>query len=124
MSEPMPIAEQRKLDATAYLEDVLRRVPASLQESRDIHVKLSEMILNAYLQGREDEDRAATSTREQRKLDAIAYLKGVLRGIARQASLDVQVMLGEMILHTYLRARDDESIITPQIPTPTPKMAN
>ena len=48
---------------------------------------------------------------EQRKDDAVNYLKEVLRDAAsfNRMPRDVQVMLGEMILHAYLRGREDEA---------------
>jgi hypothetical protein len=47
------VKEQRKTDAVRYLKEVLRGVPDGMPH--DIKVSLGEMILQAYLQGREDE---------------------------------------------------------------------
>lgn len=47
--------DQRKTDAADYLKEVLRDAPHSLP--RDVKALISQMILLAYLQGREDEAR-------------------------------------------------------------------
>jgi len=46
---------------------------------------------------------------EQRKTDAVNYLKEILRGTPEGMPRDVKETLGEMILHAYLRGREDEA---------------
>lgn len=46
---------------------------------------------------------------EQRKTDAVEYLKDVLRGTPDSMPREMKEMLGEMILHAYLRGREDEA---------------
>jgi len=46
---------------------------------------------------------------EQRKKDAVAYLKEVLRETDDDMPHEIKVMLGQMILHAYLRGREDEA---------------
>ena len=48
---------------------------------------------------------------EQRKTDAVAYLKDVLRGTPDSLPREAKEMLGELILHAYLRGREDEARI-------------
>lgn len=46
---------------------------------------------------------------EQRKTDAVNYLKEVLRGAPESMPCEIKETLGEMILHAYLRGREDEA---------------
>lgn len=48
-------------------------------------------------------------TKAQRKTDAVNYLKEVLRETSESMPREVKESLGEMILHAYLRGRDDEA---------------
>jgi hypothetical protein len=49
------MTEQQKADAASYLKEVLRETSADMP--REIKETLGEMILRAYLRGREDEAR-------------------------------------------------------------------
>lgn len=49
------------------------------------------------------------SVSTQRKEDAVAYLKEVLRNASHDMPREIQIILGEMILHAYLRGREDEA---------------
>lgn len=50
---------------------------------------------------------------EQRKNDAVKYLKYVLGGMPDHVLLppDIKEALGEVIIRAYLRGREDEAII-------------
>jgi hypothetical protein len=53
------MSEQRKTDAVNYLKEVLRDAEFSNRMPRDVQVMLGEMILRAYLRGRDDAARDA-----------------------------------------------------------------
>jgi len=46
---------------------------------------------------------------EQRRADAVSYLKEVLRETSEDMPRAVKEILGQVILHAYLRGREDEA---------------
>jgi hypothetical protein len=46
---------------------------------------------------------------KQQKTDAVNYLKEVLRETSDGMPREIKEKLGEMILHAYLRGREDEA---------------
>ena len=49
--------------------------------------------------------------REQRKMDAVRYLKRALQDLPDSVPNDIKVSLGEMIVQAYLQGRDDEALV-------------